>query len=650
MKSKISCFNRTIFKKNFTLYWPLWIGYLLLLLAIVPLNLFQYMHISENQAEEQYSALRNVFYAATSPTLLFVFSTAAVLCVFSYLYHAKNTNGIHGFPVTRQELFVTNAFSAFIFLVIPELISFVAGVFVGLSNGVTRIEILLYLFLFQLGMTFFYTASASAIAMLTGNMIAMPVYCLIANYLYVIVREVLEELIIYMTYGLVDLWGTDISYMLSPLYYLEYCVSAETKYNDVLEQIDAITVSGGGAIAVYAGAGVLLFVIAYRLYRRRQLETAGDIISVKAMKPVFRIGLGVCGGTAVGYLLSDLLHFDTERYSTARFSILLCFVISGIFIGFFVAEMLMQKSFRVFRKQIIAEAVVSAGAVGIFLAAVNADAFGLEHRIPASEEIAEAWVDCDYPIQYKEEELAELLAVHSQILEEKEGNIAETAKNDVVCRNAVIKYVLTDGSILVRKYLLPVEQDALFWADTPIGKLLAKEMEAENMKQYMLGTNYESNQYLSGYIDLYDEYQNCLEYRFGEEELAVISKAVLKDVEEGNILCYEFELLNMGEERTAFRNSLRMRFYNEDGILRSSDTYYNIPMYYNKMSGGGYFGTVQTNDTVAEVTFDGKVDSETVYISFGTKSKNLIAALEELGIINDTWKLYTVEEYYALES
>ena len=119
MKSKISCFNKTIFKKNLTLYWPLWVGFLLMQLAMVPLNLFQYMRAyANNPIARQYSALRNVFEIAAEPIVIFIFCVLAVMCVFSYLYNAKNTNGIHGLPVTRLELFVTNSLSAFTDLVV----------------------------------------------------------------------------------------------------------------------------------------------------------------------------------------------------------------------------------------------------------------------------------------------------------------------------------------------------------------------------------------------------------------------------------------------------------------------------------------------------------------------------------------------------
>ena len=651
MKSKISCFNKTIFKKNLTLYWPLWVGFLLMMLAMVPLNLYQYMRTyTNNPIARQYSALRNVFEVAVEPVVLFIFCVLAVMCVFSYLYSAKNTNGIHGLPVTRLELFVTNALSAFSFLAVAELISFIAGVFVGLSCGVTSIEVLLYMLLYQLGITFFGVAFATMIAMLTGHIMAMPIYCFIANYLYMIVREVLENVIVNVTYGLSDLWGTNITYVLSPLYFLERSVNVTTRYNDALERLDTITVSGGSVVAGYAAFGIVLFGVAYLLYRRRQLEAAGDVIAVKFMKPVFRIGLGICGGTTLGVGLSELFYFDTARYSDARFYIMLIFVIVCIFIGYFMAEMLMQKSFRIFKKHIVTEAVVTVAVMTAFLFGLNADAFGLERKLPKQDEVVEAWADLDYPIRYEGEEIVDLLATHAQIIAEKDEVIDGIARNEVECYGVTFKYVLADGSVFVRHYSLPIDRKNPVNPDMPSGQIIAKEMEPERYKQYLLGVNYDSNMYMTGYISMYDQYQNYFEYRLSEEEIQVLAEAIKKDIEEGNLVIYDLYSIN-GSDIAAeeYMNDLQMRYYNEEGIERIEDNYYDIPMYYDDAWGGGYGSAEPVAVETADMSFSSSVDSDSLYTRFGKNCTNIVNALEELGIVNDTWHLYTYEEYDMLE-
>ena len=48
MKSKTSSFNTTIFKKNLTHYWPIWIVYLCYLIVVVPLSIWLYANNESN--------------------------------------------------------------------------------------------------------------------------------------------------------------------------------------------------------------------------------------------------------------------------------------------------------------------------------------------------------------------------------------------------------------------------------------------------------------------------------------------------------------------------------------------------------------------------------------------------------------------------
>ena len=133
MKSKISCFNKTIFKKNITQFWPLWIGYLIFMLALGPINLYQRMTMNSYYGEfgisRQLSAVASCFNQMTYSGVLFFFATAAVMAVFSYLFTAKNANGIHALPVTRLELFCTNFISAFGILSVIDVAVFIISIF-----------------------------------------------------------------------------------------------------------------------------------------------------------------------------------------------------------------------------------------------------------------------------------------------------------------------------------------------------------------------------------------------------------------------------------------------------------------------------------------------------------------------------------------
>ena len=138
MKSKISCFNKTIFKKNLTHFWPLWLAYAGYMIIVLPASIWQKMSITYvddyySVSSRQLSNISTVLGNALNPFGVFIFAVVAVMAVFSYLYSPKNANMIHSLPVNRKELFITNFLSEFVFMVIPEVIAFIAAVFVCLG-------------------------------------------------------------------------------------------------------------------------------------------------------------------------------------------------------------------------------------------------------------------------------------------------------------------------------------------------------------------------------------------------------------------------------------------------------------------------------------------------------------------------------------
>ena len=145
MKSKTSSFNTTIFKKNLTHYWPIWIVYLCYLIVVVPLSIWLYANNESNYignvplVQKQFYVVGSVLAGAGSVIPVFIAAAAAALAVFSYLYNPRNANMIHSLPLDRRELYITNYVSGFVFLFVPELIAFIAGVLVCLANQITCI-------------------------------------------------------------------------------------------------------------------------------------------------------------------------------------------------------------------------------------------------------------------------------------------------------------------------------------------------------------------------------------------------------------------------------------------------------------------------------------------------------------------------------
>ena len=645
MKSKISCFNKTIFKKNITQFWPLWLAYFLYMLAAGPINMYQRMNMRYFDeygytVGRQLSTLVTDFRQMTSPGVIFLFATAAVMAVFSYLYTAKNANGMHALPVTRWELFFTNFLSIFGILTVIDILVFVISIFVGIGCSVTRFDVLFYGLLMQIGITLFAVSFSILAAMLTGQLLVVPVYCFIGNYLYVGIWYLISQLMERIIYGVIGSWKERTSFFLSPLYYLSKKVIADTVYNRTTHMVEDITISGGSVVLGYALAAMVVLAVAYQFYRKRQLETAGDMVAVRFLKPIFRWGVGICGGIAGGLFISELLFDANNQSDRSVYLILGCSMFLAI-IGFFGVEMLMQKNFRVFKKHVILEGM---GVLLLILGmteSLKLDLFGIERAIPDKSEIAYAFIELDYPILFEGETVEEVLALHQQILEQKEENFAWIEKGEAY-ESTNVSYRKTDGTILKRRYLLPLDKTNPYNKEFVSGLIMEKELEPERMKKHLFGENYKTNQFLSGYISLYDEYQNYFEYRYNEEELAVMVNAMMKDLEEGNLGIYQ--IYNATRDETEeFMNTMVFTFYNEDGILHRENTYYK------ELEEMITEEAVVTAEIAVDYAFSDNVDMNNIYLSFGKECTNLIQALDELGITNETWRLLTYEEYDAYE-
>ena len=147
MQSGTSCFNKTIFKKNITHFWPIWGIYLVFLLYALPLTLLLSTEnpgtgakAAKQIAEDNLARYTTCLGGALTPMFVFVAATVCAMTVFFYLYQNRSANMIHALPVSRKELYVTNVVSGFLFLIVPQILTFVITAFVCFARDISRLE------------------------------------------------------------------------------------------------------------------------------------------------------------------------------------------------------------------------------------------------------------------------------------------------------------------------------------------------------------------------------------------------------------------------------------------------------------------------------------------------------------------------------
>ena len=77
---------------------------------------------------------------------------------------------------------------------------------------------------------------------------------------------------------------------LSPFYYAFRLVDFHKRtewVNNVYTAITGIRFSGAHIVAGYTIMGVMFLVLSYFLYKKRQLESAGDFLTFPVLKPIF---------------------------------------------------------------------------------------------------------------------------------------------------------------------------------------------------------------------------------------------------------------------------------------------------------------------------------------------------------------------------
>ncbi len=495
MRSKTSYFNPTLFLKNLTRFWPIWALYTLIWTLCLPLPIFTYfVNVSRSgRLAVRLEDLRrmtdsDVLYACqeTGVILAFFFGLLSAMAVFSYLYNAKSAGLMHTLPIKREGLFLTNYLSGLAFLFLPHLavalLTALAEAAAGVFNGYT---LGLWL-LIQCGSTFFFYTFAVFCAMFTGHILALPAFYCILNFLAAGLTILLNELVSQFTFGYVggDLLG-QATLWLTPTFHL----SSQLRFRDaVVDAAQGITerlFTGQQYVLAYDLVALVLLVCALVLYHRRHVETAGDVIAVPWAKPLFKYGFAFCLSLAGGLLLYTMVPSFGSVILTLTVLLILCGAI-----GVFVAEMLLQKTFKVFRRRSWISCAGLSLVLAVLMLGLSSDLFGLETWVPNSDDVQSVYLNLsgDFP-PYDDgsnivgdftdpESRSAVTALHRTIVDHR-ANLQDfrTAAGEPGDQGFHIyvrmTYTLINGSQAERSYSFPISTDPAPDPASLEGQLLA---------------------------------------------------------------------------------------------------------------------------------------------------------------------------------
>ena len=479
MRSGTSCFNSALYKKTMLRFWPLWALYGLVWLFALPLNLLNQFvngrswgYGAGNPQDWLLECARGIpIWLQPGVWLSCAFGLMCALAVFGYLYHSRSACAMHALPLRREGLFATQYLAGLSFGLLPHLAAALLTAAVEMlllppdtwSQALPPLGVWL---LAQSATFFFFFSFAVFCAMFTGHVLALPAFYAIFNGLAWGLYALLSLLFSQFFYGYDASASSPLADLLTPLYSLfEACwwTSVQTPAAGAVEWQLASPL----AVAGYAGAGLALALLALLLYRRRQVECAGDVISFRLVRPIFQWSVTFCAGLSFG--MATALFFS---WSDNTVFLSACVVLWSV-AGFFAAEMLLKKSFRVlgaWKRGLVALAVMGLLCVGCFT-----DVLGVETRVPQAGQVTSlsVWMDMGEPYDSGRqldltltdpEEIAPFIALHQAVVDERARADYTSPSYDPGDNyfSLTLSYTLEGGGTLDRQYLsVPIYRDEL---------------------------------------------------------------------------------------------------------------------------------------------------------------------------------------------
>lgn len=559
MTSKTSCFNSGLMRRSLLKGAPLWGLWLLFWLLLLP------VHLLTRQDLVPFELTRYLFdcLVVAGTFGVFFYGLAVAWLQFAWLYRTRSAYHYASLPIRRETQFVSRFLAGLLFHLVPALAVTLLTMAAGVVKGENVVLPALIFLACSTLMFLFYYGLAVFCAHLTGHVAAMPVLYLIANFLAPVLEYVLLLVADALIFGLSanqHLWPL----WLSPLY---YCLNRNVFSMEWLNR-GGVTIgyvfTGWKPVLLFGAAGLVLAILAFLLFRRRRMESAGDVIAVSWLKPVFRYGVTLCCGLTLGMIIATLILNSSQIH----FGTLLVCILFAAIVGFLAAEMLLEKTIRVFQKKNFLRLGGALVAMTLVLLACRYDVFGFTRYVPKADEVVSVSLDGRQPVA-NSTIIEKTIALHQEIVNHRH-ELENASDSGLHYR---ITYYLRDGGRVERYYRLPVGDHS-----DPDPSSLGYRMEVLKNDPTVLLENYFftsdqirldsiSVEYVSGEFGTYEQIN--MTPAQGENLLG----AMRKDVSLG----YLGKTGLLAEDGVAGNVSVYLQYTYQDGTWDRGETLYVTP-------------------------------------------------------------------------
>ncbi|SFB07001.1 DUF6449 domain-containing protein [Bacillus sp. cl95] len=378
--------------------------------------------------------------------LIVILPVALAVFLFRYLQVKQSVDLMHSVPISRDTIFHHYAISGMAFLILPIIINAVVVLMLhsilGLDNVFLVRDVLRWA-----GVTIVFNLliflAGTFVAMMTGMSIVQAVI----SYIFLLFPAGIMVLLL-LNFKVL-LYGFPSDYFLnqemekmSPLTFATMLNQRPFHWQEAITYIFFI---------------ILFYALALFLYKRRKLEAASEAIAFPKMRAIFKYGVTFCTMLAGG------MYFSLVPYSS--FGWIVFGYVLGAIIGYYVAEMILRKTWRVFGN------VKGLAVYGVFIAILISviQFLGIyENYVPAQNEIEsvrladnshmyiyrnEVYEDYYIPKPLKEKVNIEAVRkLHKQIVADKKMNQVEEDIHPL--ETAFFLYELKNGDQVIREYTI----------------------------------------------------------------------------------------------------------------------------------------------------------------------------------------------------
>lgn len=465
MKSKISFFNAGLFRSTLRRFWPLWTihfaGWLLFLPVLTLMN-----NLGPNKSTNFIFAIcENAVFA--SSVVAFIMAILAAMAVFSFMYSSRSTGLIASLPVRREAIFgsawLGGVFAVLASNLVIALLTFLFSLDATINTALAFKAAFTWLGVYSMQFILFY-GIASLTAVMTGSIAVLPILYIIFNFLAVGMESIIRLDFSCLIWGMSNGSFDCVLDFLSPLVYMVGSFVPDVEYNtpyvaDTLgslldRECVAVTYSHWLPTVIYCLVGLIFSAAALMVFRKRRMESAGDVVAVRCMHPVFKYGVTVCSALCGGLLLYTVLFALFESRSASVFIMILSMIIFA-FIGYFGAKMLLEKSFHVFRGSWVGFIVVCC-LCAVFTLCCDLDVCGIGAYVPKEGSIKSITV---YQTGSVEDPaiIENYRQLHEKIVSYKDEYEHIVYSDDT--ESIMFEYKLKNGRTVSREYTLPMDDE-----------------------------------------------------------------------------------------------------------------------------------------------------------------------------------------------